>query len=152
MAQALMIAGPLLMMAGSISGGMAANKAAKFEAAQIERQAKAAQAEASREAMEEGRQRDLALSRAQAIGAASGAGRASRIEGEIAAEGTYRALSAVWAGDERAAGLNTQAQARRIEGKNAKRASFFRAASAGASGLGNFAASPSGMSLLEKYG
>lgn len=141
----LKAAGSLISAGGTIASGIAQNKAAKFEAKQMERQGKAEMARGSRVAAEEARQKRIALSRAQALGAASGAGRASRLEGELEREGAYRSLTAVWEGEERAAGRFAQAKARRFEGKQAKAAGFVRGLGTLASGLGE-------MSLLRKYG
>lgn len=128
---------------GQIAQGREADRAAQFEAEQLEKNAKAARATASREAKEEHRQKRLAMSRARAIGAASGSDRDFDLEGDIEAEGQYRALSAIFEGEEAAKGRITQAKARRYDGKVAKRAGFM---SAGGSLLGT------GASLLEKYG
>lgn len=148
----LMAAGTAISTIGTIGSGIAAGKAADYEADQMERQAKAERARGSRVAAEESRQRRLALSRARAVGAASGAGRAARVEGELEKEGRYRELTAVWEGSERSAGRRAQAAARRAEGRTARRAGFVRGVGTLASGLGNTMNSNAGQSLLEKYG
>lgn len=148
----LLAAGTAISAAGTIASGIQQNKMAKFEASQMERQARAETAQGSRVGAEESRQRRLALSRARAVGAAPGAGRAARIEGEIEKEGRYRELTAVWEGGERAAGRMAQASARRAEGKAARMAGFVRGAGTLASGFGSALNSPSGQSLLAKYG
>ena len=61
----------------------------------------------------------------------------------LAGEGEYRALSALWEGQERAAGLRTAAEAAQIEGKSAQRRAFLKA------GASFIDAAPS---LWEKYG
>ena len=148
----LMVAGMAISAAGTISSGIAQKNAADFEASQLERQGKADRAQGSRIAAEESRQRRIKLSRAQAVGAASGAGRAARVEGELELEGRYRELTAVWEGGERAAGRSAQASARRTEGRVARAAGFVRGVGTLASGLGGIAGSDAGKSLLAKYG
>lgn len=155
-----MAAAPLILMAvgtavsaiGTIGAGIAKNKAAKFEAAQMDRQAKVERATASAAAAEEHRQKRIALSRAQLVGAASGGGRAFDLEGDIEQEGQYRALTALFEGDERAAGRRMQASARRYEGKAAKRAGFISGFGSFARGASGMIGSSAGSSLLEKYG
>lgn len=148
----LMAAGTVLSTVGQISAGRAADSAAKFEARQMEQQAKAEQARASALAAEEHRQKRIALSRAQAVGAASGGGRDFRLEGDLEREGTYRAMTALWEGEERASGRRMQAAATRAEGKAARRAGFISGVSTLIGGAGRAMGSNAGQSLLEKYG
>ncbi len=136
-------AGGLTQTIGHARGGMAENSMARYEAAQHESLAVAELAMASHAAAEEHRQKRLTLSRAQLVGAASGGGRAADIEGGLEAEGQYRALTALWEGEESSAGRRTQAAARRLEGQNARKAGFVR-------GAGTLAAT--GASMWEKYG
>lgn len=144
--------GGLSKTIGAVAAGNEAARSANFEAAQLEREARAAQARASHIAAEEGRQRRLALSRARAVGAASGAGRAARIEGDIEAEGQYRALTAIFEGEEAAAGRMTQAAARRYDGSVARRAGFMKAGASVLNTGSGIAKSEAFKSLLEKYG
>ncbi|WP_016745739.1 hypothetical protein [Rhizorhabdus wittichii] len=147
MGQAMAIGGKVLQAGGSIFGGIAANKAAKAEARQMETQAGLERATSQREAMEERRQARLLNSRALAVAAASGGGADDpsvvNLMADIDGEGAYRALTALYEGETEARGLEAQAKARRKEGKNAKIAGFINA---GASLLG------AGSSLKERYG
>lgn len=135
--------GTLMQTLGHVGAGRAESAMARSEAAQLERVGIAELAMASHASAEEHRQKRLALSRAQLVGAASGAGRAAGVEGALEAEGQYRALTALWQGEEALAGRQGQAAARRMEGKNARKSGFVR-------GFGTLASG--GSSLLEKYG
>lgn len=140
---ALTVGSTLLSTVGAIQSGNAANAAAQFEAKQMDQRALAEQAASQREANEERRQKELVLSRARAVGAASGGGVDYDLMGDIEEEGEFRALTAMWGGDERAAGLRMQADSRRVEGQSRKRASRIQA---GATLLGGV-----GETLYEKY-
>ena len=142
--------GTILQGAGAAVSGIAAIKAGKaqqaasnFQAAQLDASAKAEQASAQRVAQEERRQKELVLSRARAVGAASGGGQDIPLLGAIEEDGEYRALTALWEGDEAAKGRRAQAAASRFEGKQYRKAGFVK----GASGiLGQV-----GQSFSEKY-
>jgi len=138
------IAGSVVSAVGAIGSGIAQKKAADFQASQLEQQARAEKARGSRAAAEESRQRRLKLSRAQAVGASSGAGRAYDVEGDIEEEGRLRALTAVWEGEERATGRRNQAAGVRAGGKASMTAGMIGGASTLFSGVGG--------SLLKKYG
>lgn len=92
-----------------------------YDAAQQESQANSAAATGQRASIEEQRKMRLAQSRAQAVGAASGAGAldptALNIDSKIAGEGTYNALTQLYAGDTEAQSLKTGAALSRYEGK-----------------------------------
>lgn len=139
----LMAAGTLVSASGTLASGKAADQAARFQAAQLEQRGKAEQAAASREAMEQRRQSRLVGSRARALMAASGGGIDYDILGDIAGEGEYRALTALYEGDEAAAGRRMQAAASRYEGKSIRNASRMKAFSTLLSG---------GSSIAGKYG
>lgn len=111
---------------------------AKGEAKELRKQAdqldiKAGQerASAQRLAIEQRRQAELLSSRALAVAAASGAGvddpTVLNIMANIAGEGEYRALTALYEGEEEARGLELNADARRREAKNTKKAAKFSA-------------------------
>lgn len=125
----LQAGGTILSTAGTIATGQAAKQSADFEAAQIEQRAQAEQATASYRAEEEQRQKRLVQSRARAAGAASGGGVSPMLAGAIEEEGMYRSLVAQWEGDEAAAGLRTQAKARRTEGRARRAGSYIDAGS-----------------------
>ena len=127
----LQIAGSLLSAGGTILGANSEAKELRREAAQLEVQAGQERATSQRQSIEERRQARLASSRALAIAAASGGGSddpsvvnaIANIEGE----GEYRALTALYEGNVQADDTVRQAQARRREAKNVKRASLFKA-------------------------
>lgn len=147
MAQAMAVGGKVLKAGGSIFGGIAANKAAKNEARQLEGQAVVERATSQRQAMEERRQARLLQSRSLAVAAASGGGADDptvvNIMSDLEGEGEYRALTALYEGETEAQGLEAQARARRKEGKNAKIAGFINA---GASLL------DAGSTMYDRYG
>lgn len=124
----------LLSAVSSIQEGNAANKAAKFEATQLETKAKNERATSQLAAQEQRRQANLVTSRARAIGAASGVDPGAGVtdlqnEANIAGEGEYRALAELYSGENRARGYQDQAKARLFEGKSYKQAGKMQAAS-----------------------
>lgn len=139
----LSLSGTILGGVGTVAGGAAANASAQYEAKQLEARATAERAAGQRDAMRERKQKELVISRAKAVGAASGGGVDLVGLGKIEEEGEYNALTAMWEGEERARGAEDQAAATRWSGKQAKRASFINA---GATILDG------GASFMEKYG
>ena len=124
-ATALAVGSSVLSGIGQIQAGKAANSNAKFQARQMEQQAGQERASSQREAIAERRQSAIIQSNAQASAAASGGGATDptvlNITGNIAKEGEYNALSALFQGEEKARGLGLQASATRMEGKQAKK-------------------------------
>ncbi len=143
----LTIAGTALSAGGSILGANSEAKEMRREANQLEANAGLERASSQRAAMEERRQARLAASRALTVAAASGGGvddptvlnALAGIEGE----GEYRALSALYEGNESASGMEAEAQARRRGAKSTKRAGLIKAGSSILS---------SGSSLYDRYG
>lgn len=142
-AGALQVGGTILSTAGAVKAGSDANSVAKWQAAQMEEQAKAEQAAASQEAENRRKDADLILSRARAVGAASGGGIDYNLMGDLEEEGAYRVGLAIAEGDERAKGRRLDAAATRAEGRMQKSAAFLKG---GRTILGGTA------SLMEKYG
>lgn len=140
----LSVAGSAVGGLGAIQSGKAQQASSEYQAAQLEAAAKTERATAQREAKEERRQASLLQSRARAVGANSGGGIDFELAGDIEADGEYRALTALWEGEEAAKGREAQAAASRFEGRQAKRAGLLRA---GGTILGG-----AGRSFLEKYG
>jgi hypothetical protein len=144
---ALTLGGAALSAGGSIIGANAEAKEMRSEAAQLEAQAGLERASSQRQAIEERRQARLAASRGLAVAAASGASvddptvvnTLARIEGE----GEYRALSALYNGDETADGMEAEAAAKRRGAKSTKKASYVSAAGSILS---------AGSSLYDRYG
>jgi hypothetical protein len=136
-------AGATIAAYSSVQQGKAANRAAQFEAGQMEHNAKEARAASQRDAMEQRRRAEVAQSRALAVAAASGAGALDptviELIGDIEAEGDLNARTALYAGEERGKGMEAQAGARRYEGAEMKRAANMKAFSTILSSAGSFA-------------
>ncbi len=126
--QVLSVGGTALSTIGQIQSANAQKAAADFNARQLEAAGKAEEASASLAAQEARRQKELQISRARAVGAASGGGQDYALLGDLEEDGELRALTALWEGKERAAGRYNQASATRFEGKQLKRAGIFGAA------------------------
>lgn len=142
-ATALAAGGTILSTVGAIQQGNAANRAAEFNAKQLEAAGKAEYAASTLEAAEENRQKELALSRARAVGAASGGGQDIALMGAIEEEGVMRGQNILWQGEEAMKGRKNQAAATRFEGRQARNAGYLKAGSTLMSG---------GASFFEKYG
>lgn len=141
----LAAAGSVLSAVGSIQQGKAMERAAKFEADQLDQNAKQARAASQRDAMEQRRRAEFAQSRALAVAAASGAGALDPtvvdLIGDLGAEGDLNARTALYAGEERGKGMEAQASARRYEGSQARRAANMKAFSTILSSAGSMAGS-----------
>lgn len=111
----------------TLQAGKAEQRAAEHQAAQARQQAGQERASSQRAAIEQRRQGRFLASKALARAAASGAGAGDptveNILGNIGAEGEFRALNELFIGEERARGLETQADLKIFEGKEARRAS-----------------------------
>jgi hypothetical protein len=114
--------GSILSLGGTILSGIGQISAANNQAAAMDYQAKADEvrgqqekAASEREAMEERRQGRLMMSRARAVGGASGGGQDYDLLGDLASETEYRSLMALWGGEERKRGRDASAAARRME-------------------------------------
>lgn len=140
------VGGTALQTIGQIQAGNAAAKAANFEAKQMQIQAGQERATAQRTAAEEKRKARIVQSNLVARAAASGGGAFDPsvidLSGDLAEEGLYRSNSALYAGEERARSLETGASLKRFEGQQARKASYFKAAST---------ALTSGSSLYDRY-
>jgi len=125
-----------------IEGGKAARANAEAVAIQQEREGKAIQAEAQREALNERKKASYAASRALAVSAASGAGVSNptvqNILGDIEAEGDYRVLSSLYAGDTDAALANFAAGSTRRTGRARQRGAYMNAGSTILGGASDF--------------
>lgn len=142
---------PYLQMAGTVLGAVSAINAGKqqkgaadFQAVQLDQNAGAADASAQRRSNEERRQARLASSRLQAL-AQGGGGDPTIIDlqEDIAGEGEYRALSALYEGKQQSDGLRNQAAGLRATGRAAQSAGYMNAATTVLSSAG---------SMYEKYG
>ena len=152
--------GTVLSVKGNLDAGDAAaglgqqqRSATVFEARQLEQQAGQEIASSQRTAQERRREMRLAESRALALAAASGGGTdrgVMDIISKLAGEGAYRAMSALYEGDERARKLRLAGAGARAEGEmlaqsgeNRKKAFQINAITAGVKGMS---------SLYAKYG
>jgi hypothetical protein len=92
-----------------------------YQAALQEQQAGQERGASQREALQERQRRDLALSRARAVGAASTGDTLDptslNVTGDLYAQGELNALNALWSGESAATGLETQAGLTKYEGK-----------------------------------
>lgn len=122
----------------SIEQGKAARANAETVAIQQERAGKADQAESQREALNERKKANYAASRALAVSAASGAGTADNIIGDLQAEGDYRVLSALYQGDTDAQLAKFAAGATRRQGAARQRGAYMNAGSTILGGASDF--------------
>lgn len=123
------VAGTAMSAMGTIAAGNAAaaegeaaRQAAEYKAKQQEVQAGQERAAAQRDAIEERRQGRLAMSRGLALSAAGG-GAADptvvNLMGDLEAESEYRALAAIYGGEDRARNLEAGRDLSRYEGEMA---------------------------------
>ena len=145
------IAGSVVTASGTLAAGKAAQQEANYEAQQLDIEAKNRQAKAQVEAGELRRRKDLALSNLQANAAASGFSATDptslALADEIARYGTYQEQLAQYGGTSERAGLEAQAEGRRISGKAARIGSRYSAAGTILGGVSSLAGKfPSGSS------
>mgnify|MGYP001590167554 CR=1 FL=1 len=137
------VAGTTVSAAGTIAGGNAANKAAGYEALQLEAKGKEEQAAARVEADQYKRKKELAQSTLQNRAAASGFSATDptslNLAEGIEEYGTLQEQMALYGGASRRAGLEGQAAASRWEGKVAKQASRYKAAATILGGISTLA-------------
>jgi hypothetical protein len=143
----LTLAGAGLSAGGSMISADAEASELRYQANQLDAQAKNDRATAQRRASEERRQARLAGSRALALAAASGGGADDpsivNLIADLEGEGEYRALSAMFEGETEARSKEEQAMANRRGAKTAKTVGGLKAA---ASIIG------AGSSLYDRYG
>lgn len=129
----LAVAGAALSAGGSIISANSEAKELRREAVQLETNAGLERASSQRRAMEERRQAGLAASRGLAVAAASGGGvddpTIVNLLAGIEGEGEYRALTALYEGEESARGMEAEAAARRRGAKSTKTAGLIKAGS-----------------------
>lgn len=117
--------------AGLEAQGELAKQGAEFSAKQMEMQAAESRASGQRSALEKRRLTALGLSKLQARAAASGGGATDmgvlKLGEGIAGRGEYEALADLFAGENRARGLESGAAAARYEGDARKISSDFAA-------------------------
>lgn len=158
---ALTAAGAATSAAGTIMGGNAAAEAGRmgqvaqqFKAQQLNQQAVQSRAVAQRQALETGLKTTYALSELQAKAGSSGGGASDpgviSLTGQVAGRGKYLALADMYEGENRARGLEAEAEgaeftgnALRIEGEEKRSASRYAAAGTILGGAG---------SMFKQYG
>ena len=128
---ALLAAGTAISAGGSIIGANSDAKELRSQAAQLDAQAGLERASSQRAAIDEKRQARLVTSRGLAIAAASGGGAddpsvVNALAG-ISGEGEYRAMTALYNGDQTAAGMEADAAAKRRGAKSVKTAGWLKA-------------------------
>lgn len=140
--QMMMAVGTVMTVIGKIQEGNSAQKAATYEAAQMNYNAGQERASSQRSAEEQRRQKDYAESRFRAVAASSGGGAADptivKGMGNLEQEGEYRANTALFQGEEKARGLETGAALKMYEGQVAKQQSRFAAIGSAMSGASSF--------------
>ena len=138
----LALVGSLIQGVGALASGAAANRAARQEAAMLEERGKEEFAASQRDADERRREANLAVSRQQALAAASGAGADAptivRLMSDTAGQGEYSAQTELYGGRQRRAGLYDSARARRAEGRASLLGSAFDAAGSIFGGVSKF--------------
>jgi hypothetical protein len=111
--------------------GASRDRSAGFEAVQLEQRAGQYRAAGQRAAMEERRRAELAGSALQARAGGGGSDpTVVKLASDIAGEGEYRALAALYGAEERAVGDEMNAEGRRYSGKDARRAGRIAAGTA----------------------
>lgn len=135
-------AGAGLQAIGTLASGASARAGYGFQADQLRQQRTQAIAGASHNVANQTRENDLILSAARAAAAKSGGGPSYDVMGQLAEEGSYRALMALYEGQEAARGIGLQADAAEYSGRMAQRDARWGALST----LGG-----AGFSLYDKY-
>ena len=134
------LAAVAVMAAGEIYKSGEAQKNKEEEARNISAAARRRMAVTSREIGEESRNNEFMYSRALAVAAMSGAGTADQgmvaLFGDLRAEGEYRILSRLYAGQNEAEGLAYQAEMAHRESKASRDAGYVGAISSLVSGAG----------------
>jgi len=159
----IMAVATVLQASAQQRAGEAAKQAGEAQALGLENQATQhainagqARAFAQREGINERRQERLVQSRLQATAAASGTNALSPgivdISEDIAGEGEYRFLSALYQGEERARGENFAAQIRRFEAGEARRGGGIAQSAGNMSALTTIFSNAGQMGMYAKYG
>lgn len=136
------LGGTLMSAQAARAQGQAEAQARELEARAMERRAKEDAAAAQREGIRRSREASLVASRQQALAAASGGSATDKTVLDLMAgtaeEGAYQAASALYEGQSRAAGLESQAAISRFQGQQARRAGRINAGATMLSGLSTF--------------
>ena len=160
MGDKISLGGSILQGVGSMTAGWgarregkAAKAAAEFQATQLRQGAGQAIAASQRASEEERRKARLFASRALAVAAASGGGASDPtvvdIIADLKGEGAYRAMLALYGGEERARTMELAADAKVYEGELAQRAGRDKQFAYSLAGMGSLAKGAG--SLFAKY-
>jgi len=126
----LMAASTAISAASAIKQGADQRQQAESQAIQLKNQANADEASAQRSAITSRRQANYAISRGQALAAASGAGASdptiASVLGNIAGQGEYNALTQLYEGDTEGGNARSNATAAINEGNAYQRAGFLK--------------------------
>lgn len=134
------LAGSAVSAVGTIAAGNAAAADAEFQAKQLKAKGREEFAASQRAAEEKRKETGLALSRSQALSAASGAGTGGSVlesEMDIAGRGELLALDELYRGESAKRGRFDQAKAVRRSGKAAQQGALFSAGGTILSGIGS---------------
>lgn len=137
------VVGTVISAAGTMAAAKQQEQAADWQAKEYERQAKAERAASQQEAQQLERRKDLAQSRLQTVAAASGFSATDptslNVGGEIERYGTMQEQMARYGGEDRAAGLNSQATLARLSGQAAATGARYKAMGTIIGGIGGLA-------------
>ncbi|MEN3145687.1 hypothetical protein ABCW43_00070 [Neorhizobium sp. IRAMC:178] len=138
----LELVGSLLGAAGTIAAGQAEKKNQDYLAKQEEMRGQEEFAASQREAGQQRKEADLAMSRAQALAASSGGGAGTdaptivKIMSDTAGQGELNAGTTMYGGISRRSGLYDSAKGRRAAGKASLMGSVLSGFGQAASGIG----------------
>lgn len=141
------LAGTLMSANAERDAGKSEAMARQMEARALERKAAEDRAAAQREAIRRSKESELANSRAQALAAASGGGATDKTVLDLMAgaaeEGEYQTQAAIYEGESRGRGLESQAEIERFKAQRARKAGNMRANATLLSGASSFAGAAS---------
>lgn len=136
-------AGTGLSVVGAVQQGKAAQANSEFQAKQLEIKGQEERAAAQQEAIRLGRNKKLALSRAQSLAAASGFDPSdpstSANRADIEEYGTLQQQMAMYGGNARYSGYMAQADAARMSGLDKKKAGIYSGFSTAVDGVSSMA-------------
>lgn len=142
----LELIGALVSAGATVAGGVAEKNASDFEADQLDMKAKEEAAASQREAAQNTKEAEYAMSRQQALAASSGGGAGSdaptiiKLMSDVAGQGELNQQSTLYGGQQRAAGLIDQAKGRRMSGKASLMGSVLSGFGQSAKGVGSYGA------------
>lgn len=133
----------VLSTAGALKQGADAKKLGRYQSDLADKRALEEQAAGIKKSQNERLSMEMMMSRARAVGAASGGGIDLDLMGKLAEEGALRSGMAIWQGNQRATDTRAQGAEALFTGESKRRASVIKA---GSTLLGGH------FSLLDNYG